>query len=186
MKDAGAILLGITTMPNLGLSWAGDDSHCVPNDTVNNPHDSRRIAGGSSAGEGVLIAAAGSLMGLGNDIGGSVRVPAHMSGIFGLKPTNYPTHTIPVEGIVPNYAGYPPAKDMLSNGPMVRYASDLHVILSVLANQPVDYFYKEVDFSKDVKLYYLEDVEILISEKLHDPQRKQVRKVTILSQKYSK
>jgi len=180
MKDAGAILIGITAMPNLGLSWAGDDTACVPNGgTVNNPHDSRRIPGGSSSGEGAIVSSAGSLMGIGNDIGGSVRVPSSMNGIFGLKPTNYPNHTVPVEGIVPNFAAYQPAKDMLTNGPLVRYATDLHLVLSVMANQPVDYYYKEVDFSKDLKLYYLEDLEILICEKLHDEQRDQVRKVNL-------
>jgi fatty acid amide hydrolase 2 len=145
---------------------------------VNNPHDSRRISGGSSAGEGVLISSAGSLMGIGNDIGGSVRVPSSMNGIFGLKPTNYPGHTVPVEGIVPDFCSYKPGCDMLSNGPLVRYASDLPTVLAVQAGQPVNYYKRNVNYTNGFKLYYLEDIDILICEKLHDEQRDQVRKVS--------
>ncbi len=53
-----------------------------------NPHDVTRTAGGSSGGEAALIAGGGSLFGLGSDIGGSIRIPAHMCGIAGIKPTN--------------------------------------------------------------------------------------------------
>ncbi|KAF7635449.1 Amidase domain-containing protein [Meloidogyne graminicola] len=72
LKAAGAIILGITSMPNNGVSWAVDDSACG---IVNNPHDTRRMSGGSTGGEGVLVSSAGSLFGIGNDIGGSVRIP---------------------------------------------------------------------------------------------------------------
>jgi Asp-tRNA(Asn)/Glu-tRNA(Gln) amidotransferase A subunit family amidase len=54
-----------------------------------------------------------------------------MNGVFGLKPTNYPNHTVPVEGIEPNFIAYEPAKQQLTNGPLVRYADDLPLILSV-------------------------------------------------------
>jgi Asp-tRNA(Asn)/Glu-tRNA(Gln) amidotransferase A subunit family amidase len=54
---------------------------------TNNPYDSRRSVGGSSGGEGALNAAAASPFGIGNDLGGSIRVPASYSGIYGLKPT---------------------------------------------------------------------------------------------------
>ena len=57
------------------------------NGRTNNPYDLRRIPGGSSGGEGALVGAGASLFGLGNDLGGSVRIPAFMCGVFGLKPT---------------------------------------------------------------------------------------------------
>uniref|UniRef100_A0A1I8B7F1 Amidase domain-containing protein n=1 Tax=Meloidogyne hapla TaxID=6305 RepID=A0A1I8B7F1_MELHA len=127
LLEAGAIILGITSMPNNGVSWAVDDSACG---IVNNPHDTRRMSGGSSGGEGALVASAGSLFGIGNDIGGSVRIPSYMNGIFGLKPTTFPNHTVPVDGILPKFTVYPPAAEMLTMGPLVRYASDLPLIMS--------------------------------------------------------
>lgn len=53
-----------------------------------NPQDINRGPGGSSGGEGALIAAGGSILGIGTDIGGSIRIPANMCGICGLKPTS--------------------------------------------------------------------------------------------------
>uniref|UniRef100_A0A914LTQ7 Amidase domain-containing protein n=1 Tax=Meloidogyne incognita TaxID=6306 RepID=A0A914LTQ7_MELIC len=173
LLEAGAIILGITTMPNNGVSWAVDDSACG---VVNNPHDTRRMSGGSSGGEGVLVASAGSLFGIGNDIGGSVRIPAYMNGIFGLKPTSFPNHTIPVDGILPKFTDYQPASEMLTMGPLVRYASDLPLIMSVLANKPLNHYSKELDISK-LRLFYLEDLDVLISEGLHDEQRNVIRLV---------
>jgi Asp-tRNA(Asn)/Glu-tRNA(Gln) amidotransferase A subunit family amidase len=78
-----------------------------------------------------LVASAASPFGIGNDIGGSIRIPATMCGIFGLKPTNFPDHTLPVDGLVPDFSGYPPAVQQLSNGPLTRYADDLPLVLSV-------------------------------------------------------
>ncbi|KAL7070209.1 hypothetical protein ACQ4LE_010194 [Meloidogyne hapla] len=173
LLEAGAIILGITSMPNNGVSWAVDDSACG---IVNNPHDTRRMSGGSSGGEGALVASAGSLFGIGNDIGGSVRIPSYMNGIFGLKPTTFPNHTVPVDGILPKFTVYPPAAEMLTMGPLVRYASDLPLIMSVMANKSLDYYEKELDLSK-LRLFYLEDLDVLISEVLHDEQRNVVRLV---------
>jgi len=83
VKDAGAILLAITNVPELALWWESSNKLYGRS---NNPYDVRRTPGGSSGGEGALIAAAGSVIGLGNDVGGSLRVPAVFCGIFGLKP----------------------------------------------------------------------------------------------------
>ena len=52
-----------------------------------NPHGTGRCAGGSSGGEGALVAGGGSVLGLGSDIGGSIRIPSSMCGICGFKPT---------------------------------------------------------------------------------------------------
>jgi fatty acid amide hydrolase 2 len=75
--------LAITNVPELALWW--ETSNTIYGRT-NNPYDSRRTPGGSSGGEGAIIAAAGSVIGLGNDVGGSLRIPSVFCGIFGLKP----------------------------------------------------------------------------------------------------
>jgi hypothetical protein len=83
---------------------------------------------------------------------------------------------------------------MLSIGPISRYASDLPLIFSVikkptpislfpfskvLANQSIDVYDKKVDFVKNFQIYYLEELEILVSESLHPEQRESVRKVNL-------
>ncbi|KAL1427739.1 hypothetical protein MTO96_017170 [Rhipicephalus appendiculatus] len=99
------------------------------------PHDTRRSPGGSSGGEGSLLAASGSLIGLGTDIGGSVRIPAAFCGIFGHKPT---------AGVVPNTGLLPDVGENLTQfncvGPMTRFAEDLPLILNVLAGSATTSF----------------------------------------------
>ncbi|KAL3125172.1 hypothetical protein niasHT_008522 [Heterodera trifolii] len=173
MMDAGAILIAISTLPNMAMSYAGDDSAYG---VTNNPHDTRRITGGSSAGEGALIGAGASLCGIGNDIGGSVRIPAAMNGIFALKPTTVPDHVVPNEGILPKSLFYKPALNMLSNGPMCRYASDLPLALAVMAGKKVDAFQQDVDFSK-VKVFYMDDLNVLLAQELQPAQQIPVKMV---------
>jgi fatty acid amide hydrolase 2 len=84
MKNAGAILLCITNMSELGL-WI-ETSNRVYGKTKN-PYDIRRISG-SVGGEASLISGCGSLIGLGTDFGGGIRLSASFNGIFAHKPTN--------------------------------------------------------------------------------------------------
>ena len=84
MKALGAIPFCITNIPQTMLSYAC--SNPVYGCTTN-PHDSQRTPGGSSGGEACLIAQGGSILGLGSDVGGSLRIPAHFCGITALKPT---------------------------------------------------------------------------------------------------
>lgn len=83
MKNAGAILLCITNMSELGL-WI-ETSNCLHGKT-RNPYDIRRISGGG--GEACLISSCGSLIGLGVDFNGILRLSASFNGIFAHKPTN--------------------------------------------------------------------------------------------------
>ena len=85
LKSLHAIPFCITNFPQTLISYSC--SNPIYGETVN-PHDQSRTCGGSSGGEAALIAAGGSLLGIGTDLGGSVRIPAHMSGICSLKPTN--------------------------------------------------------------------------------------------------
>jgi len=85
LVDAGAISFVRTNVPQ-GLLVAESNNE-IWGEALN-PHDINRTPGGSSGGEGALIASLASPVGLGSDIGGSIRIPAHNNGIYGFKPTS--------------------------------------------------------------------------------------------------
>jgi fatty acid amide hydrolase len=85
LRRAGAIVLGKTNVPQLLLYIESDNPVYG---RTSNPWNLDRTPGGSSGGEGAIIAAGGSPLGLGSDLGGSIRFPAHFCGIHGLKPTS--------------------------------------------------------------------------------------------------
>ncbi|KAM3857754.1 fatty-acid amide hydrolase 2-B [Diretmus argenteus] len=125
LKRAGAIPLGVTNTSELCM-WGESHNHLYG--VTNNPYDLERIPGGSSGGEGSILGAAGAVIGVGSDIGGSIRMPCFFNGIFGHKTTPY---------VVSNENQYPPAsgrhEDYLSTGPMCRYAEDLVPMLKIMA-----------------------------------------------------
>jgi fatty acid amide hydrolase 2 len=84
MREAGAIHLAVTNTSEVCMWWESVNANYGRS---RNAYDSRRLVGGSSGGEGALISAGGSLVGIGSDIGGSIRMPAFFNGVFGLKPT---------------------------------------------------------------------------------------------------
>ncbi len=84
LRAAGAIILGSTNVPEYLMAWETDN---LLYGRTNSPWDLERTPGGSSGGEAAAIASGGSAGGIGSDGGGSIRVPAHFSGICGLKPT---------------------------------------------------------------------------------------------------
>lgn len=94
---------------------------------TNNPYDIRRTVGGSSGGEGALIASCGSCFGLGTDIGGSIRMPAFYCGIFGHKPT---VGAINTRGCT--FRTGKEASTMVVAGPMSRHAKDLLPLMKIL------------------------------------------------------
>lgn len=98
-----------------------------------NPHNIHLSAGGSSGGEGALIALRGSVLGLGTDIGGSIRGPAGFCGIYGFKPTS---HYLPCQGFT--HAGMPAELTILATcGPMAASLRDLDLLMSsVLGERP--------------------------------------------------
>ena len=83
MKD-GAIILVETTMPDFATSWFGYSSK---NGVSKNPYDSDYDPGGSSGGTGIAVAANLAMVGIGEDTGGSIRLPASCNNLVGLKPT---------------------------------------------------------------------------------------------------
>ncbi len=126
MRAAGGIPIGRTNLPDMALRVHTDSSlHGL----TRNPWNSSRTAGGSSGGEGAAIATGMSPLGLGNDIGGSLRNPANACGIASIRPS---------AGRVPD-AGYVPSEDHLLavqlmnvQGPMARRVADLRLGLQVL------------------------------------------------------
>ncbi|XP_022540216.1 fatty-acid amide hydrolase 2-A [Astyanax mexicanus] len=125
LKRAGAIPLGVTNCSELCM-WLESHNHLYG--ITRNPYNLSRIVGGSSGGEGSIIASGASVIGVGSDIGGSIRMPCFFNGIFGHKPT---------VGIVSNAGQYPPPSGQqpgfLCTGPMCRYAGDLVPMLKIMA-----------------------------------------------------
>jgi Asp-tRNA(Asn)/Glu-tRNA(Gln) amidotransferase A subunit family amidase len=125
VRRAGAVILGKTNVPE--YSWSFETDNAIYGRT-NNPFDLDRTPGGSSGGEGALLGADASPLGIGTDGGGSIRVPAHFCGICGLRPS---------AGRVPETGIWPPSRasgmmDMYAVGPMGRCVADLALALEVI------------------------------------------------------
>ena len=125
LLDAGAVILGNTNVPELCLA---DESDNLIYGRTNNPYDLSKAPGGSSGGEAATIASGGSPVGLGSDVAGSIRGPAHFCGIAGIKPT---TGRIPTTGHWPPFGGL--FAPMSQIGPMARYVEDLALVLPILS-----------------------------------------------------
>jgi len=125
LREAGAIILGLTNAPEGGLWY---ESNNPVYGRTSNPWDLYRTSGGSSGGEGAIIAAGGSPFGIGSDVGGSIRIPASLCGISGIKPTG---------GMVPStgHFPYPPSGEVayMQAGPMARDARDLKTLLRIIS-----------------------------------------------------
>lgn len=124
LRAAGAILLGKTNLPD--ACWSQETENLLFGRT-NNPWNLRRSVGGSTGGEAALIAAGGSPLGLGSDIAGSIRLPAHFTGIVGLRPTSA---TLPEQGQWPPFVGR--LADLESVGPMARRVEDVALAFDIL------------------------------------------------------
>lgn len=127
LKAAGAIVLGKTNAAEMAMDYTADNP--VFGRTVH-PQDPKLTPGGSSGGEAVAIATHMSPGGLGSDLAGSVRVPAHFCGICGLKPT---TGRVPGEGQFPPSTG--PYGLGAVIGPMARTVADLRLLFGVLSDE---------------------------------------------------
>jgi Asp-tRNA(Asn)/Glu-tRNA(Gln) amidotransferase A subunit family amidase len=124
LRNAGAIILGVTNTPEILMAWETDN---LLYGRTNSPWDLERTPGGSSGGEAAAIAAGMSAGGAGSDGGGSIRVPAHFSGICGLKPT---PGRIPSTGHFPASSG--PFALIGVVGPMARTVADLKALFEIM------------------------------------------------------
>ena len=126
MRAAGAIPIGRTNLPDMGLRVTTDSSlHGI----TYNPWNRLRTAGGSSGGEAVALATGMSPIGLGNDIGGSLRNPANACGIASIRPS---AGRIPDAGLVPAEDRLLAVQLMQVQGPMARRVADVRLGLQVL------------------------------------------------------
>jgi amidase len=131
LRAAGALILGTTNCPEFLMAY---ETANLLHGRTNNPWDLERSPGGSSGGESAAIAAGLSAAGLGSDSGGSVRVPAHFTGICSLKPT---PGRIPGRGHLPPCVG--PFSILGAIGPMARTMADVQLMFRTLAGQdPAD------------------------------------------------
>jgi amidase len=126
LRAQGAIILGTTNCPEFLMAYETDN---LLHGRTNNPWDLDRTPGGSSGGEAAAIAAGLSAAGLGSDSGGSVRVPAHFSGICTLKPTAERISSI---GHVPPCLG--PFTTLGAIGPMARSIADVELLFRIVSN----------------------------------------------------
>jgi amidase len=127
MKAAGAIPIGRTNLPDFGLRWHTDNALRGP---TRNPWDASKTPGGSSGGEAAALATGMTPLGLGNDIGGSLRIPSAFCGTAAIKPTT---------GRIASASSLEPLDPFLSaqlmgvQGPMARHVRDLRVGLDVMS-----------------------------------------------------
>ncbi len=125
LRAAGIVALGVTNVPEMAF-WNETDN--LVYGRTNNPYDVTRTVSGSSGGEGAAVGSGMSPIGLGSDVGGSIRMPASFCGVFGHKPTG---------GLVPGTGHVPSPSTTLSrftcHGPLARSAKDLLPFLRAIA-----------------------------------------------------
>ena len=125
LRAAGAVLIGKTNLHEFALGTTSEDSAYGP---VLHPKDHTRSAGGSSSGSAVAVATGMGLASVGTDTGGSIRIPAAVCGIVGLKPSR---GDVPLTGVIPL------SKTFDHGGPLARSVQDAAWLWSVLAGCPI-------------------------------------------------
>lgn len=127
LKAAGGILIGKTNVPPMLADF--QTSNPIFGRT-NNPWNVERTPGGSSGGAAAALAAGMTSFEIGTDLSGSIRIPAHFCGLFGLKPTE---HRVSLAGLIPGLPGPRSVRIMSCIGPMARTAEDLALLYSIIA-----------------------------------------------------
>ncbi len=126
LRGAGAVLVATLNMDEFAYGFATINA---THGTTRNPHDVTRLAGGSSGGSAAVVAAGLMAFSLGTDTNGSIRVPASLTGIYGLKPTH---------GALPMAGVFPFAESFDDAGPFTTSVADMRCIWQVLTGSPVD------------------------------------------------
>lgn len=129
LEQAGAIILGKTNMPVLGVDYQTNNPIFGK---TNNPWDLERTPGGSTGGGAAAVAAGLSPLEMASDIGGSIRLPSHFCGVFGLKPTE---NMVSAAGSAPALPKreFTSIRHLFSIGPVARSIDDLKLAFSIIA-----------------------------------------------------
>ncbi len=120
LRAAGAVLVGATNMDEFAYGFVTENAH---HGVTRNPHDTERVAGGSSGGSAAAVAARMVPLALGSDTNGSIRVPAAFCGVYGLKPTY---------GRVSRAGAFPFVASLDHVGPFAKSTRDLAAVFDVL------------------------------------------------------
>lgn len=121
LKAAGAVIVGTLNMTEFAM---GPTGHNIHTGACRNPYNVDHIAGGSSSGSAAAVAARLAFGSIGSDTGGSIRIPAAVNGVYGIKPTY---------GLVPRTGSMPLSYSLDTLGPLARHPDDLQVLLNVIA-----------------------------------------------------
>lgn len=133
LRQAGAIIIGKTNLPEFS---ADIQSYNAVSGVTNNPWDLKRTPGGSTGGGAAAVASGFTYLELGSDSGGSIRIPAHYSGVFGHKSS---VHLVSRIGWIPPMPGQLKGPNDISvSGPLARSAADLRLMLRVAAGRSPD------------------------------------------------
>ena len=158
LRAAGAIPIGVTNTSEATM-WIESSNHLYGR--TNNAYNPKRTAGGSSGGEGAAIGAGFAPIGLGTDIGGSIRLPAFFNGVFGHKPS---PGIVPCSGHFPAPTGEGASAEMLAAGPLVRRAEDLVPFLQAVAGRDDgDPISRDAELG-DPATVSLEGLDVVLSE----------------------
>ncbi len=144
MLDAGVVVFGKTNLPLFAMDT---QSFNEVYGQTNNPWDITRTPGGSSGGAGAALAAGLTGLEIGNDVGGSIRIPANFCGIYGHKPSyNIVSLHGAINPLSPIRSNYPNDIDLWVNGPLARSAVDLKLAMEIITGPP-SYMRKAVSIS---------------------------------------
>ncbi|AJE81576.1 amidase [Streptomyces albus] len=132
LRHQGAVIMGKTNL----------SAYCQDLHTDNalfgatlNPYNPKRTTGGSSGGPAAAVAAHLTPADLGSDLAGSLRLPAHYCGVYGLRPTH---GLVPARGHIPRPPGWMTSSDMVTPGPLARHPRDLDLLLAALTTPSPD------------------------------------------------
>ncbi|MGK7229454.1 amidase [Streptomyces hygroscopicus] len=126
LREAGAVILAKTALPDFAMSWHG---HSSRSGVTRNPYDLSRDPGGSSSGTGAAVAAGLAMAGVGTDTGGSIRVPASFCGLVGIRPT---------VGLVSRHGVTALVREQDSPGPLARTVADAAILLEAMTGWDPD------------------------------------------------